>query len=223
VSIDYMYTWLQFMARKNQIGQITPDEAMFAINSGSNDLYYFYIGPIEQFVRGKPVPIVALGTNSRIAEKLTPFKQPNVTIPVTGQIATYPADMNALALMTTTAGKRIERIDDMDLPGRLSSVIDPIGDGFRDCYVESKLGWQVYPNTLTEIVVTYYRLPVLAVWGFTIVSGRPVYNPATSTDLEWDDLSCRNIMGRACSYLGFSFSEETLIKAGQEVKATGGI
>jgi hypothetical protein len=210
------------MARKNQVAQITPDEAMFAINSASNALYYFYIGQIEQFKPNKPVPTVAVGMSNRIAEKLTPFKVSKRLITVTAQNALYPTDFNALIVMTTTAGKRIERIDDSELPARLGSVIDPIGGGFRDCYVESENGWTIYPDIVSTILVTYYKLPVNAVWAYTL-NGRPVYDPNNSTDLEWDDLSCRNIMGRACSYLGISFTDEALIKAGEEVKQTGSV
>ncbi len=221
LNINYMYQWVQFLIRKNQTGQVTPKEFGEAINSASYDLWDLYIGPIEQFKPGKPVPTVGLGMSNRIAERLVPFKKSLVPITVTAQNAPYPDDLEALVWLATPSMKRIERIDDLTLSSRLSSVIDPIGDGFRDCYVESETGWTIYPSTLTSVLATYYTLPTEAVWAYTTVNGRPVYDPVNSVDLQWDALSAKKIMGRALDYMGFSFTARDIVEAGMEVKKTG--
>lgn len=222
MNIDYMYRFLQFMSRKNQTGQITPDEAMFAINSASRNRYLEYIGIVEQFKPGKPVPNVALGMNSRIAESLTPFKKTSDPITLVNQIAEYPEDFERLSILTDESNKRIERIDDTELPSRLNSKIDPIGDGFRPCYTEEATGWKVWPDGLQNVIAIYYRLPVDGLWAFTLNGdGRPVYDPDNSIDLEWNDTDCQFILGIAAKYLGFSFTAENLVQYGVEVKSTG--
>lgn len=298
MTIDYMFQFLQFMARKNQVAQITPNEFQFAVNASSKDFYYYLIGQFEEFKPGKPVPTVAVGMSLRVAERLRFFKKGPIAITISNQLAPYPTDFYALLLLTDSNNKRIERIDDSELPSRLNSFINPIGDGFQNCYVESATGWTVYPSTVASVLATYYKLPVQGVWAYiTDAQGRPLYttgiqsvpvilggsgytsatvsfsapaaggvqatgtvtitggvitainitNPGAgynnltptitlngiggsgallgpalvSMDLEWDDISCQEIIGRACRYLGYSFYSRNLVEFGEETKSTG--
>ena len=176
MTVDYCYKYLQFLSRKNQTSAITPDEFGYAINTANRQYFDFLIGHVEQFEYGDATAKVALGMSSKISRDLSPFKVDSVTISVTSQLALYPTNYQFLAVMKDTSGRKIERIDDAKLPSRLSSVIDVITDSTKSFYVESTIGWTIYPNTVSSIVVNYYITPPIIVWAYNTVNNRAVYN-----------------------------------------------
>jgi len=219
-NVDVNYRFLQFMARKNQIGQVTPQEYMLAYNTSQRYYYDFLLGKVQQFQYGKPVPRVGLGMSSKIAADLTPFKTDNEQIAVTSGIAPYPTNFKFLALMIDTSGNKVERIDDQKKPSRFKSRIDPLTEA-NPFYIEGDTGWEIYPTTIANIVINYYTTPPDIVWGFDIVNGRPVYNPATSVQPLWDDMSNDEIMARTCRLVGISFTEEQLVQYGEHAIKEG--
>jgi len=221
-NVNSNYLFLQFMARKNQIGQVTPQEYMLAYNTSQRYYYDFLLGKVQQFQYGKPVPRVALGMDSKIAADLTPFKVSNEVIAVTANIAPYPTGFKFLALMTDSTGRGIERIDDTKLPGRINSRIDPMTPTSKPFYVEEDTGWHVYPEGyISTIKASYYVYPPDVVWNYTTVNGRPVYDPAGSVQPLWDDMSNDEIMARTCRLVGISFTEEQLVQYGEHTIKQG--
>lgn len=221
MTVDYAYEFIQFMSRKNQGNQITPDEFQYSINSAQRSYFGFCMGEIEQYQYGRPVPRVALGMGDKIADDLIPFKTPPTNVAVAAGIAIYPADFYKLATMNLSNEINVERIDDMRLPGRLTSKIDPISNQCP-AYNESRSGWRIFPSSITSVEIVYYKLPDDIKWGFTVdVDGRPVYNVGTSVQPLWNDKAMENILGRACRILGFSFSQQNIIQFGEAVKNNG--
>ncbi len=49
------------------------------------------------------------------------------------------------------------------------------------------------PRNIGIVMLDYFATPTKAVWGFTTVNGRPVYNPTTSVDLPIDDFATNAI------------------------------
>ena len=215
--VNQCYLFLQFLARKNQTTSISPNEFQYAFNTGQRQYMDFLIGSVEQFQYGNAAPRVGLGQSSKISRELAPFKVDSLSITVTGQLATYPTDFQFLAVMKDTLGRKIERIDDAKLPSRLTSAIDTATDSTKSFYVESSLGWTIYPNTVSTVVVNYYKAAPDVVWGFTTVGGRAVYNAGTSVQPLWDNNSLDDILGRAARILGISFSSPTLTNYGDSV------
>lgn len=105
MTVQYAYGFLQFMARKNQVAQISPDEIGYALTAGQKGYYEYLLGFVQQFQPGRPVPTVAVGMNSKISTDLSPFKVESFTVAVAANIAPYPPDFRYLALMMDTNNK----------------------------------------------------------------------------------------------------------------------
>ena len=217
MDVDTNYSFLKFLARKTQLANMPPSQYQFAYNTAQRQYYDNLLGHINDSKTSSLTPKESFGINSKISRNLSPFKVDEVSIATVSQIAAYPNNFQFLVLMKDTNGRKIERIDDAKLPARLVDAIDPITDTSKAFYVESALGWKIYPSSVTPIIINYYSVPIDVVWGFTIVSGRPVYNPSTSVQPIWDVLSNEDILGRAARILGISFSQQDLKNYGEEV------
>jgi hypothetical protein len=44
-------------------------------------------------------------------------------------------------------------------------------------------------------MLDYFRTPIKPEWNYTIVNNRPVYDPLTSVNFEWDSFAMNNIAG----------------------------
>jgi len=69
---------------------------------------------------------------------------------------------------------------------------------------------QLYPSTDSYTGNLYYmKRPVKPVYGYTIVGGRQiVYNPETSTQLQWRDTDIDTILLKALSSIGINLSDQ---------------
>ena len=69
---------------------------------------------------------------------------------------------------------------------------------------------QLYPSTDSYTGTLYYmKRPIKPVYGYTIVGGRQiVYNPETSTQLQWRDTDIDTILLKALSSIGINLSDQ---------------
>lgn len=79
----------------------------------------------------------------------------------------------------------------------------------------------VYPQSITNINITYLRKPANPVWGYTVVNDEPTYNPATSTQIEFADIYHIDIARIILSYMGIQFRDGDLLQYGQVTKNQG--
>ena len=222
MTADYAYLFIQFVARKNQSGEITPKEYTYAVSSAQNSIYDFFIGRLEEYQFMKPVPRVALGQSQKIDGLLRPLKVSNSPLNVVAGLVTYPTDFDYLALMTDVNGKNIPGIDDSKKPARLNSKIDPPTTS-NPFHVRGATGWEIYPATgIAQVKVSYYKRPVDTVWNYTVNSnGRPVYNPVGSVHPVFNDVVMQKVLARALRILGFSFTLEDWKQFGEETIKQG--
>lgn len=222
MTADYAFTWVKNVCRKNQFGEIQPEFFNSSVSTAQDNYYDWLIGFLEGYQYGKPVPKVAAGMSMKIARWLLPLKTNNEAVTVNAGIATCPLLMDYPLLVTDSANRKVERIDDTKKPGRLNSKIDPITDASSPFLIEADGSWEIYPSSVTQIFVNYYKRPPAVIWGYTRNSnGRAVYNQATSTDPVFDDVSMRKVLARAIRIMGFSFTEPDWVEYGKEVKMGG--
>jgi hypothetical protein len=77
-------------------------------------------------------------------------------------------------------------------------------------YSEFGNGIRFLPKSIGSVMIDYFKTPVVPVWGFTTVSGRPVYDSSTSTDFEWDQFSFNNIAAVYLSLIGINLKDSEL-------------
>lgn len=78
---------------------------------------------------------------------------------------------------------------------------------------------QFYPSNVGRVEFTYLRQPIDPVWNFTVVNGRPVYDPLTSVDLEAPDEAVDEIAMIALSLFGINIRDNELISFSEAQKA----
>lgn len=49
------------------------------------------------------------------------------------------------------------------------------------------------PRNIGIIMLDYFKTPQVPNWGFTILNGRPVYDPTTSVDFEFDEFALNSV------------------------------
>jgi hypothetical protein len=86
---------------------------------------------------------------------------------------------------------------------------------FYDDYI------QFFPKDLGSVVLTYLRTPETPEWNYTTVSGRPVYNEATSTDIDAPDEALNEIAMLVLSFLGINIREQMLVQYSEQLKSQG--
>ena len=157
--------------------------------------------------------------SNNVNEALAPFIQTSTLTITSGSVA-VPSDLFKEVAMRTTGNVDIVRIDHAKLASKLNSSIDA-PTVTKPCFNEVGPNYRFYPTTLTTANLTYLRLPVTPVWGFTTVAGRPVYNAGTSVQSEWNDADLNKIIMRAAGLVGININDQLLVQAANQVKAKG--
>lgn len=80
---------------------------------------------------------------------------------------------------------------------------------------------QFYPKDLVRVNFTYLRMPATPVWGYTVVNGRPVYDPATSTDIDFPEDNLNEVVSRIVALFGINLRENQVQQYAAQKMATG--
>jgi len=103
----------------------------------------------------------------------------------------------------------VKMINEDELSNRLNSQIDPVANATPVGEMIQLRKIQFYPkvNTYTG-TVSYMRKPLKPVYGYTVTGGRTiVYDPATSTQLEWRESDINMVLLKALSSIGINLSD----------------
>jgi hypothetical protein len=77
---------------------------------------------------------------------------------------------------------------------------------------------QLYPETISTIVMVYLRQPVTPYWNYTIVNGLPVYTATGSTDFEFNWKQQNELIIRICQYFGVYVRDQEVIQVTEALK-----
>lgn len=111
----------------------------------------------------------------------------------------------------------IKRVEQGRLSAYVNSVIDP-PTVQNPIYTELEDGYVVYPASVSAISISYLRKPAEVVWGYQILSGRPVYDQSASVDPEWNETEINDIIYIACDMMGINLRDGDLLKATEVIK-----
>lgn len=221
MNIDEVYKTIQFIVRKNSTGgSIDPAQFNRIINRAQMTKFMRSYGNEQEYMPGKPIPRIAFQITQSVTDELKAFiENGNLILDSDGQVD-YPDDYvhaipglgyktsvnNANGVGTVLKYVPIEIVDSQFEYYRLSSnIVNPTRTTpmcvFKGSYI------QFYPKNIGPVFFPYLREPRQAVWGYTISSGRPVYDPTTSVDLEWPDVNINSIISLACGYIGISIKD----------------
>lgn len=176
-TIDECKRTLQYRATKSGFnGNLSPADFNLIWNRAEQRYYNFLY---KQY-----------GINQDNVDSLIRFKTDPMTIAVDGDGKyTMPTDLiHTDSLRKDASGKQvsIKKVEDDRLAAWLDSTYDA-PTLLTPIYVEYKTYIQFYPITLATATLVYLKKLTPAVWAYTLVSDRPVYNSAASVQPVWLD------------------------------------
>jgi hypothetical protein len=203
MNLQEKFDFLNFWINKNTGSWYTISELEALVDRGSMALYNDY----------QP----KASTSQRIKDALAPFKEIYAITPANsvGGIITID-DENYLNLLDISIRYAISAVprtvqvpimlyNEDERAERLNSQIDPVT---VTTPIGEQIGvgsFQLYPESQYFGKATYYRRPTKPVFGYSVISGRViVYDPNTSTDVEWLETQQDELLIKALSSIGIN-------------------
>ena len=182
------------------------------MNWASLDLFNYVYGLREEYQPGRPIPLVAFGFTQKVLDDLQVFiTDPTILSPTNG-IAPLPSDyVHWSKIETTNDGltREIKVVQDAHWNFRRNRVVAAPTTESPVCRIFNNQV-EFLPTTLLDIKLTYLKTPTKAVFAFTLVNDRPVYDDANSVDFEWGEDNHIDIIARTLKFLGINLEDETL-------------
>jgi hypothetical protein len=174
MNVDDIYKLILYICSKNAYqGYISYQDFNSVINQSQISYLDYLLGSLQQYQYNHPQPKVALGLNGEVRQRLAPFLIKD-TLSLTSGYVDYPNDYQMVDSMMTNDFKAIRYTQQNYLGSVYNSVIDPISE--YPIYLMEQNGFQFYPDTLDEAVITYVGTPNEIVWAYELDSnGRAVY------------------------------------------------
>lgn len=220
-TVDYIYSLLQFLIRKNQAGGISAKDFFFAWNTEQNMYHNDLVGRWQNRNNSKEGANTGLILNETVLSDLAPFILSETLTVTSGQVE-KPSDF-IFKLSMRVNGYKVYVVNPGQLPAITNSVIDPPSATDNMYYgVQYENYYKIYPNTVTSLVMDYVATPEDVKWGYTFdTEGRQVYNPGTSVQPKWSTPTIITITKRALTSLGVSFKDADFANFGRTAQATG--
>jgi hypothetical protein len=219
MNVNDMYRICQFAVNKAQNGYLTPSEFNLTINQAQVSYQDYLLGEFQQYQYGRPQARINYSQNENIRQRLSPLiTSATLTINGSGEVA-YPADYVQADTIITTAFKRVRFVQQDSLYSYYNSEIDPIAT--NPIYLLEPTGFQFYPVTLGSAILTYIKDAPEIVWGYTTVSGRPVYSSGTSVQPVWDNVDLLEIISRALKLIGLNLQDGQVQQYANQITQQG--
>lgn|SRR3990167_83782 len=245
MNIDQAKLLIEFVARKATAGNNpSPSQINLILQRSFVQWVMKNYGNKQEYQPGQPIPRIAWQQNQVISDSLRfLLERREFIVPNTGKLlvpngttvkdvntAVCPKYLHSSSLRTTYITQTDGVLASMEVPvtilrdneigNVLSSSIKAPTHRYPVCAFYNDY-IQLYPKTIGRVVFTYLRTPTLPVWGYTVVNNRPVYNAATSVDIESPDETHNEICMNALSYLGISLKDGEIVQYAEQMKQTG--
>jgi hypothetical protein len=116
--------------------------------------------------------------------------------------------------------KTVERIDDDKWNERLGNSIKTPSKDFPVCnFLKDRI--RIEPRDLGAVEFSWLRTPNKPVWGYTTTSGMEVYDAASSTNFDWNEILFTDIAKIVIGYLAINLRDGELASAIEQYKTKG--
>ena len=217
MDIDKVYSFVKFLADKDQQGNFTPKEFNESIDRALNEWV------MKRYNNLKLVQPDKNGwqQNQKVTDDLRFLLVRNAVSNVTptGRLD-LPSDYLHLSSVVYNY-KYSENGSTVVDPKSVNIVKDNEIASFRGSNIYGKRikakkyviaafykdHLQFYPENINVVDLTYLRKPVAPLWAFTLQNGRPVYDSVNSVDLEAPDEAVNEICMMCASYLSINLRD----------------
>lgn len=234
INVNDIKVFIDFMANKDQSGTSYSIEQLNNLFQSANiDLFRLRYGLPEQYVPGMPLPAQAYEVTQKMKDDLRACKVVSI-LPLNsdGEMIlpadyVHKTDITFKKIVNACCGNPpkvsyngVEIMDDDKWSERVSSVIKTPSQDFPVCnYLTDRIRFE--PKDLGSVEFSYLRVPSQPVWGFTFAGTIEVYDPASSTNFDWNDILFTDIAKIVLGYIGINLRDGELQAAMSEYKAKG--
>ncbi len=242
-----MYLICQLAVNKSQNGYLSPSQFNTAIQQAQVSYQAFLVGEFQQYQYGRSQSRISYSQNENIRQRLSVLID-SVSITINGAgVSSYPSDYIQVDSLRTADFKRIRYVNQDSLFSYYNSTIDPIAT--NPIYLIEDTGFQFYPLTLANAILSYIKDAPAIVWGYCLDSnGRPVYNPTAATTTTttsapstttttsttttssgctqsvqpvWGDLDLLEIIARALTLIGVNLKDGDVQRYANQIITNG--
>lgn len=203
-SIERAHIDLNMMLPSSDSRYFSPEELDSAINLAVMDLFN------QQYK--------SFGETMRISDALARFKT-IASIPLVAGIGPLPTghvytlSVYGTKLGTEVVTKRCRVVEEQFIAQYIDSeAFAPNENNVIARLVGSNI--HVYPNTITEVGMTYLRVPVPAKFSYTLtglLGNVPVYDSVNSVQIDYTQVNYNQLIQKALTYLGVAQKDQTLM------------
>lgn len=210
VNINSFKTYTEFLSNKVQVGGVISPSQFNQLCFQS--LMQVYEKDYQTFL-----------ATEEVSELLKIYlKQQTTAVPLTG-VLPYPSDYQHLTALrkyyvNPKGVGRMIQIEEIKETAwgfiQASSLREPTLRFPK--YNEFSSTIRFLPRNIGIIEIDYFKTPVQPIWGYTIVSGRPVYDPLTSVNFEFQQYSTNAVAAVFLSLQGVNLRDSELEQFAQE-------
>jgi len=197
VNINTVYLRVLAIANKEQRGYITPQEFNTLANQAQLDIFEQYFYDLNQFLRLPGNDTIHSDPVDMLEEKIEIFDKFNQTVAMSsggvGDLTNSNANkiyrLGAVYAQTSINGVatiiEAEHLNKNEIRQHLNSPLtSPTVK--RPVYIKTtETAIQMFPTSITaNVTCNFIAKPLDAYWGYTIINGEALYNPASSINFE---------------------------------------
>lgn len=245
ININSFRDFVLYVARKSGKGTMpTPEQFNSFTNAALREYVMKRYSNRAEYQAGRPIPRVSYELTQAVIDDLRHLKESRDMIVANGRIpvpngttvrdknnSICPDYLHVTALrgsfstskngVITTTQVPIQVISDDEWATLLSNPLVAPTTKYPIANMQNTY-FSIAPPAFQYINITYLRQPFTANWGYTTANNRPVYDPATSTDVDAPMESFNEIAMNVLSFLGISIREGELTQYA-EAKANAGV
>jgi hypothetical protein len=225
MNINQAHQFIDFLIRQSNSGvYLSPTEKDLILNRAQTQYFNKLYGNQNDYRYDRPVPKISYAVTEKISRSLAPFlSDPTpLTIDSNGLVNT-PTDMYQIVSIThdiSGIDYEVTRVEHDRVANNLTSAIEAPDEQYP-IYSQLRTKLQFYPKTLATAKIIYLKKPVDMVWGYTITSGVPVYNSATSVQPVWEDMDMNEVIYLALTYAGLNIKDADVAQFANQKTQTG--
>jgi hypothetical protein len=218
MTVEELRVYIYAIANKDQTGNLpTPAEFNSYLARANEDKFRIEYGLRENLQNN-----IAYQNSQDSTDALAPFlTQAPLTTLVPGQFA-LPADyvhVSSIAYIDNARRNMVMIVNEDEYNGLINNPIIPPTTKYP---IAKFMGSSIFVQPgVTAIDMVYLRMPRTPVWGYTTVNDEPVYNPATSVQLEWKPIYHIDIARLVMGYMSIEFRDQEFEQYAIKTQTTG--
>lgn len=212
--IDEVYQLVKYIADKEGRGYIPPAQFNIFAKACQMEFLSVRLGNIQQIGQSGTPPF-GYKANRRINVDLRPFVYGPISIPVNSQgNFDYPYGFIWPDAYYKNDFSRITEVDEDEYAGIKRHRVHPPTEDYPVVIFRNPYGF-IDPYSIGSFKMSFVKEPPVPVWGYSVVSGEPVFNPGASTDFAIGRLNFLDIAVLILEKVGMNLGKEMVLQYSQ--------